>query len=299
MSHVESLAELIPPAVLVPPGRSQALKSIVRTVVPLGFRHSIRNALERMHTDRGCCDASQTVQIEMNGITASFSHEGHWSKRHSCEGFEGDYGRLLVDTIMQEGPESVFMDIGAAEGYYPVFAAVAGSHVVAIEPDPELLCGLQRNVYINGIQDRVTVLPIAVSDHAGTATLYTDGNSGHAPSLADSKLHSHSIAVEMDTIDHLVLDLKSVPSPNIIKIDVEGAEGLVLEGARRLLSSGMRPTHVFIELHCLYLPHFGSTAQDVYKTIVDEFGYQPVKVYMRGTEALCYFTLPVDDGVET
>ena len=73
-----------------------------------------------------------------------------------------------------------------------------------------------------------------------------------------------------------------------MKIDVEGSEGIVLAGMRNILSSEIRPTDIFIEVHTKYLPKFGNSARNVVSQIKD-FGYKDLGVWERRKDYLCHF----------
>lgn len=66
-------------------------------------------------------------------------------------------------------PGELFVDVGSNIGSYTVLASsVCHARSIAIEPDPETVLSLKRNIEINGIQDRVTVIEAAIGAAAGT-----------------------------------------------------------------------------------------------------------------------------------
>ena len=73
------------------------------------------------------------------------------------------------------------LDVGANIGIYTLLAAKRGARVFAIEADPRNVEKLRHHVHLNGFDDRVTILPIAVGDKEGTVTIYRfPGNWGHS-----------------------------------------------------------------------------------------------------------------------
>ena len=148
------------------------------------------------------------------------------------------------------GRGQVVCDIGSASGFYAVIAARAvGSTglVVAFEPLPESVARLRHNISLNAFTN-VTVLPLAVGDTVGTATLVpgrAEGQARLAASLSAGEAAA-SLEVEVMTIDRLV-DEGVIPVPDIIKLDVEGAEIAVLIGARQTLA--LRKPTLLIECH--------------------------------------------------
>ena len=166
-------------------------------------------------------------------------------------------------------PGWTIVDVGAHVGIYTVRAARMvgeGGRVIAVEPHPSNYAVLLRNLQRNMLRN-VIPLDFAISDHEGEhRLLLSKGSGGHtllasggAGSLELSnlqKLWSHSlfapgedrarsIAVRTATLDQLVENCGG--KVDLVKIDVEGAELLVLNGATRTLRrSGVR---VVIETH--------------------------------------------------
>jgi len=121
---------------------------------------------------------------------------------------------------------SVVYDIGAHVSFHSLFCGLlvgSSGRVFAFEPGPEARASLMRQVAVNpGIP--VTVLPYAISDRSGTAWLDTSRGSSQC-FISDRG----SIAVEARTIDALVME--GLPAPDVMKIDVEGHEKAVINGA--------------------------------------------------------------------
>lgn len=138
-------------------------------------------------------------------------------------------------------PGDVFYDVGANIGFHTVIAARlvgnAGT-VVAFEPLPENAAQLRRNVELNSFAN-VEVVEAALSDGTGFANL---SGSGHRTRRTLTKLGG----VEVRTFR---LDDWEGPPPDLLKIDVEGAELVVLEGALETIRRH-RPD-MLIEVHWL------------------------------------------------
>lgn len=145
-------------------------------------------------------------------------------------------------------PDSgVFYDIGANVGYFSVEAAVqlgGAVKVIAFEPQADLAAAITHSVKLNGI-DNVTVIQALVGDTAGQAELYLSHASIHASAVSDSgRPGAGTVRTPMVTVDDLV-EKGEIPPPDMVKMDVEGSEHLVLQGAHRTLRAH-RP-HVFAE----------------------------------------------------
>jgi FkbM family methyltransferase len=154
--------------------------------------------------------------------------------------YEAEMQRAITRTVR---PGAVFLDIGAQAGYYSLLASRLVSEtgrVVAFEPDARNLGYLKEHVRLNEAGN-VTVVEAAASDASGTARFAAE-SSGFSGTLSGTG----SAIVQTVTIDGLI-EAGTVPAPNYIKIDVEGAEFRVLCGARRVLKAA-RPT-LFLAVH--------------------------------------------------
>lgn len=130
-------------------------------------------------------------------------------------------------------------DVGANIGYCALlFAEAVGpaGRLACIEPEPDNLAELRRNVEGNRLA-QAEIFPVAVGASAGTVSL----RAGINGSVMDDG--SGEVQVPLRTLDALLADRPV----DFLKIDVEGYEGHVLDGAARLLQE-QRPT-LFVEIH--------------------------------------------------
>jgi FkbM family methyltransferase len=157
-------------------------------------------------------------------------------------------------------PGDVVYDCGANLGLYDRFlvSALQAGRVVAFEPVEENRRFLAANLALGGIADRVTVLPMALADEDGVVEFQVDDVqttsgtlsrvTGGAPSegrrnLRLAPLTDQVLCRRLDT----VVREERLPLPDVIKIDVEGAEALLLRGAAGILSE--RGPRLVVELH--------------------------------------------------
>lgn len=127
-------------------------------------------------------------------------------------------------------PDDLFVDIGANVGSYTVLASkVAGSQSISIEPVPSTFQKLTRNIRVNDLQDRVNLLPCAVGREQGQIQFSIDQDT--ANQVVADNYSGKSLAVPVRTLD----DILSGLAPTCWKVDVEGYEEAVLEGARESL----------------------------------------------------------------
>src|SRR5580698_8080107 len=138
-------------------------------------------------------------------------------------------------------PGMVVADIGANIGYYSLIssrAVGAGGMVFSFEPDPRNYGLLARSIQKNGYTN-ILASQIALSDRSGKMTLYADalnaGNSSLGRENVQSELRSYE--VETETLDAFILRAGRGRKIDIVKMDVQGAEGLVLRGAREVFGN--------------------------------------------------------------
>lgn len=125
-------------------------------------------------------------------------------------------------------PGDLFVDVGANIGAYTVLAAELGAEVVALEPGTEALEHLRENVALNGYP--VTVMAAAAGERPGRSAFTSDRDMGNR--LVPGGDDGDGATVPVVTIDSIVGDRRVAG----LKVDVEGAERLVLEGARQALA---------------------------------------------------------------
>lgn len=174
-------------------------------------------------------------------------------------------------------PGGTFVDVGANWGYFTLLGAHAvgpGGRVVALEPDPRVYAELRANVARNGL-GTVTVLPVAASDRAGEAVLSgfaeADRNRGVSSLVAAPAGASSSFPVRTAALDEL-LDGLRIGSVDLVKIDVEGAEELVVRGMARGMAEG-RYRRILIELHPGQHPGGPRLGETMYR-MMDTAGYR-------------------------
>jgi FkbM family methyltransferase len=154
------------------------------------------------------------------------------------------------------------LDIGANVGCYTLLFARwigEGGHVYAFEPAARSRAGLERHLALNGVSTRVTVRPEAVTDRSGNVPFVDDGTHG------DNRLVPVPTG-ETRLVPALSIDEfceASGVTPDVIKIDIEGAELAALRGARRTIAARGTSLALFMELHPAVWPALGMTRQDL------------------------------------
>jgi FkbM family methyltransferase len=156
-------------------------------------------------------------------------------------------------TLVRRG--DVVYDVGANIGYYSryVLQQLAPSRVVAFEPMRQNVELLERNIELVDGDGKVRLVAGALGDRefadelqiddimGGTAVLNTVSGGAAASARRAMGLPPVTERVDVQSLDHFVTSNPAEPSPQVIKIDTEGAEVAVLTGARQLLSSSQAP----------------------------------------------------------
>lgn len=163
--------------------------------------------------------------------------------RNLTDSYEPEVWRCLMRELR---PGDVFVDVGAFIGLYTIAAAKRcgrAGRVYGFEPDPENYRLLTEHIRLNRLSDVIVAEAKAVSSESGLA-VFTPGRGseshlGTGPAGAGNR-------VPVTTLDESI----KAGRMDVLKIDVEGFEQAVLEGASRLLADPRRkPRAIFMEAH--------------------------------------------------
>lgn len=179
--------------------------------------------------------------------------------------------------IMKEiiKPGMTILDIGANIGYFSMlFGKRVGptGRIVCFEPAPENVDLLKRNIDLNKLDDRMTVVASCVGDSNNPVTLHLDStNQGnHSLSQANVVTEKSTINVPCTTID-TYLTAHPLPHIDLLKMDVQGAELQVLHGMTVTLNAHPKMSMV-MEYWPFGLRNTGANPADVL-TILRKAGY--------------------------
>lgn len=162
-------------------------------------------------------------------------------------------------------PGDLFFDIGANVGAYTILASgEIGATTVAIEPVPSTFKFLSDNIVINKLAEKVQLLNVALGSNSGTIK-FTNS--------LDTLNHVATVN-EPGTIDVVVKKMDDITFqiPVLIKIDVEGFETEVLNGARNILSNKNLKA-IIIELNGSGI-RYGYDEQLIHKSLLN-LGFKP------------------------
>lgn len=144
-------------------------------------------------------------------------------------------------------PGMTVFDVGAHAGYYTLMLSrLVGpqGRVFAFEANPDNASKLRRHLQINRIEN-VELVEAAVSDRSGTAFFDVDAGIAKYGSIGAKYGYMGELAESGIPVRSVVLD--DFPIPDLIKMDIEGAETRAFAGASRLLSA--QKTAIFLALH--------------------------------------------------
>ena len=164
--------------------------------------------------------------------------------------------RFRIDTFSSKEPEtlewidsipegSVLWDIGANVGLYSCYAAkVRDCQVFAFEPSVFNLELLARNIYLNSLTHKISIIPLPLSDRLAFNTLNMTGMEwGGALSTFGQDYGWDGLKMQQVFQFQTVglssddaVQLLHLPQPNYIKIDVDGIEHLILSGGKTVLN---------------------------------------------------------------
>ncbi len=210
----------------------------------------------------------------------------------------GGYAVREIATVARYlEPGDVFLDVGAHVGLFAVEIARHlgdGGTVIAFEPSPDSASSLRRNAEANGVQERITVVDLALGDMHRTLPLRATEeyplDAGRRSLFADGTVVSQ---VFVRTLDELVAssEVRLERGLQAIKIDVEGNETEVLRGMRRTLMAH-RPRVVLVETVEANLRRAGSSRVELTE-LMRELGYVPDHD-VDGEQRLDTVFVPVD-----
>lgn len=182
----------------------------------------------------------------------------------------------LFESVLTPGMTVV--DVGCNLGVYSLLAGKLvqpGGSVHAFEPSPsEYYHGLQ-NIRLNGL-DNISLNQVALAESAGVRNLYIAPGGNHGiNSLGNANCGTRICPVQCVKLDDYVQE-RNIQRLDIVKIDVEGAERLVLEGAVNTLTS-LHPGLLLIEMNEEYSQALGTSTVES-KRFLHRLGYNLFRV---------------------
>lgn len=191
---------------------------------------------------------ANVVSYRAAGLMRQLSPKLYWRREirrmHNRE-YQGEYEQRLVPFLCDRDRLSI--DIGASVGAYSVILCSASTHVFAFEPRPALAASLKEMAEVCALP--LDVKAVALSNEAGIARLRVptmDGGRATIESANDLEDSDESPCLET-SVPTACLDEYDFKNVGFIKIDVEGHELAVLQGAYNTIRRSMPTLLVEIE----------------------------------------------------
>jgi len=216
-----------------------------------------------------------------------------------CGSFEPNEFAFLDENLK---PGMVFVDAGANDGYYTLFAArkvgVAG-RVVAVEPSSRERVNLRRNIQRNNFENvRIVTEALGAATGEADLRLAQDKHSGHntlGRFAHDDVAAARPERVQVETLDVVVQRL-ALPRVDFVKIDVEGAEANVIAGSHDVLKT-FRPI-LLMEVNDRALRAQGNCADELLSTLRKVFDYEVLNFSAKtGRVELCAEGAPLSANI--
>lgn len=196
----------------------------------------------------------ETIRIQ-DGIIALNRNDPVISGALAFNAYEKREAQLFRSRV-KEG--MTVIDIGANLGFYTVIAANrVGRHgtVLAFEPAPENYALLQETVRLNGFRN-TTCWSCAISNTTGQTDLFLSRENMGDHTIHDPGGARETVKVEVVSLD-AVLEVQAISLVDIIKMDIQGAEGLALEGMKSTLAANPA-VELFVEWYPFGLRRVGT-----------------------------------------
>lgn len=228
-------------------------------------------------------DAPTVRTLRIGGRTVRFavSERREDERLGAVAANEGQMLRRLLAAV-REG--DTFFDVGANIGTISLPVAMTGAECLAFEPAPANAARLAENAELNRLGN-VTVVEAAMWSQSGTVALRVDGTEGAGRSRVVDAGGDETVEVPAATLDQFAGG--GAAAPDLLKIDVEGAELEALRGAAATLAAG-RVREVFVETHPLQLEERGTSEPEV-AALLGDLGYAEVWATGRATETHRHF----------
>jgi len=153
----------------------------------------------------------------------------------------GDYEPSMTETLQHYlHPSSIFIDVGANEGYFSVIAAnlvKPTGKVISVEPQQRLRPVLEQNFKINGIEN-ISLFNLAISDAKGLAALHVspDTNTGSTSLSQSTRYKLPTEIVNTITLKELLCRAR-IHHADLLKMDIEGFEYEAIFGSRDIFKA--------------------------------------------------------------
>ena len=192
--------------------------------------------------------------------------------------FIGEYERVITEIISAiVRPGDVCLDVGANFGWYTTLLhrlVGARGAVHGFEPQPDVFLKLKQNWILSNRPNNVFLNETALGDAVKTVEIHRFKNepTGHSSLAAHGAHEFEKFAVPMTTLDSY-LEAREINQIDFVKVDVEGAELMFLNGANCLFEQKMPPL-IVMEMAKATSENFGYLPNDLLEFIRAKAAYK-------------------------
>ena len=179
---------------------------------------------------------------------------------------KGEYEPFETQILLSKAQGKTVFDVGANIGYYTVQLGKVAKKVVGFEPDREIRELLEENLRINALGN-MDIRSLALGAREGEIGFRV--NRVHRGKSAITVRDEYDYSVQVQTLDNFI-DQSGI-QPDIIKVDIEGAEIDMLKGGKSFLSSA-KDLQLFLEYNPDSLKDFGYQGKDMINLLL-EYGF--------------------------
>lgn len=197
--------------------------------------------------------------------------------------------------LIKDIKDCKMLDIGANKGYYALLTTIKPDlYCYSFEPLSNVYRNfLLKNVALNKVEDKCRCYPFGLSDKDMMANLWVDMNTENATLAEDKEFHKKmiekrkqfpkraamgyfrykSVPAEFHRLDDIMTKVLRNPKIDVVKVDVEGAEHLVLEGGKTFFKK--QTPILFIEIEERHCRRFDTSIEETLKKI-KKLGYKNI-----------------------
>lgn len=226
-------------------------------------------------------DSGFIAKSSLGNVFMKFPKAEVHATSFAVRGFTEWRNVLIANTLCRQG--DTILDIGAHIGTETLlFAQIVGTEgrVISFEPLPENYAYLKKSIELNQF-DNIDLYQAAVADKRGKMRfmpILSDWSTGMGRLMSDGNYADRTIEVQALVLDHMFSEGK-FPFPKLVVIDVEGAELLVLRGAKKLIKE-CSPA-IVLEVQPKLLKCYNFTSRELFEFLFDS-GYEPWEITTFG-----------------
>lgn len=226
---------------------TDTVKTVARAVIPRGVRNWMRSPRKSAGWlwQNARFNFGYSEKLQISPECSLLCHPLAYRSAHEAQVCDPEQSEEFRQFLRFCHPGMLLFDIGASFGVFSLACAKFGGRAVAVEPSAIGTKMIETQLKLNGLGGAVEVVQAAAGELAGSIEMLSSGvfADGYLK-VVPGRSQRETTRVDVTTVDDLSARFGT---PSHLKIDVEGYEGAVLEGARQLLNESS--PLIFLELH--------------------------------------------------